>query len=163
MVLCYDRTDGVDFNFETLTLSDAGSWSSIFGILFSLYISVAVFSIKTRFRLGLRLDEHKEKLTEIYSFVIGSLNGGSFEMHEIKEKFLIANIELRCIQKGASGDLLKEVKAARKSIKYFILRSKFESFRLFSPTKTNIRNTNTKILLVVEELDNFKREYETGN
>lgn len=98
-----------------------------------------------------RVEEHAEKLAKIASSVSSCLNSYSDDNHDIYEAFALANVELRCIQKGASGSLLNDVKSARKGIRLYQLRVFFRINRI-APTEKTVRHINTKLNIVAEEL-----------
>lgn len=143
------------------SLSEIGSWASIIGVAISIVLATAIFSIKKQFMFRSRVEEHAVKLSKIASSVSSCLNNYSDDNHEIYEAFALANVELRCIQKGASGSLLNDVKSARKGIRLYQLRVFFRVNR-FAPTEKTIRHINTKINIVVEELNNVKKELMVG-
>jgi hypothetical protein len=143
------------------SLSDIGSWASIIGVAISIVLATALFSIKKKFLFRSRVEEHAVKLAKIASSVSSCLNSYSDDDHDIYEAFALANVELRCIQKGASGSLLDDVKSARNGIRFYQLRVFFRINRV-APTEKTVRHVNTKINIVVEELKNVKKELMVG-
>ena len=146
---------------DKVMLSDFGNWASIFGVLISVITFAAVLSIKKRFMFRSRVEEHADNLAKLSSEVSNMLNSYDDEDHQIYEAFALANVELRSIQKGASGSLLNDVKSARKGISMFKLR-RFLGIKYIGPTRKTIRYVNTKINIVVAELQNVKKELLVG-
>ncbi len=65
-----------------------------------------------------RVEEHAKNLASLSSAVSNCLNSYSDDDHDIFEAFALANVELRCIPRGASGNLLNDVKNARTAIRF---------------------------------------------
>ena len=146
---------------KELILSDVGSWASILGIVISILTFVVVLKLKKQFMFRSRLEEHAEKLAKISSNISNCLNGFDEDYHQIYEEFSLANVELRCIQRGANGSLLSDIKKARFGIKIFRLKY----FLKIKTTKSDykaIRLIKTRINIVVAELQNVKKELIVG-
>lgn len=144
-----------------LTLSDIGSWASILGIFISGITVITVLMLKKQFIFRSRVEEHTDKLKKIASNISNYLNNYNNEDHQIHEEFALADVELRYIQRGASGNLLKDIKNARAGIRSFQLRS-FIKIEAIKPDQKTIRHINTKINIVVAELQNVKKELMVG-
>lgn len=85
----------------------------------------------------------------------------SENQHEIESSFAIANVTLRTIQKGASGNLSSDVKKARRKIRFYRFKSWVNASR-FKPDELSARKVKTELSVVVEELKNVKKELLVG-
>jgi len=150
--------------FQSLGLSDYGSWASIISLVVSFITLLMVFSLKKKFMFRSRVEEHQVSLREIASKL--SLLFESFDnnMGEIGDALEIAEIKLRNLEKGATDKyLLSNISQARKQINNFGSKPSFLAKFTHSPTKESIaRKAYTKINCVVEELDNIKKELVVG-
>lgn len=143
-------------------LSDYGSWASIFGLLISVVTFLLVKALRKQFIFRTRIEEHSSSLGEIASNIASLLLSFSGNEAEIDKELAIADVKLRNIQKGASGDLLSDVKKARKKIGKFRWRYKI-NINYFKPEEKLVRQIYTDINIVVEELFNVKKELLAGN
>lgn len=142
-------------------LSNYGSMASIIGLLISLVTLILVKAIRKQFLFRLRIDEHSESLGEIASNLSHLLTSFIGNEEEIDELLAVANVKLRNIQKGASGDLLSDVKKARKKIARYRWRHRI-GIEWLKPEEKLARQIYTGINVVVEEMSNVKTEIMTG-
>lgn len=143
------------------TLSDYGSLASIIGLLISLVTLVLVKLLRKQFLFKARIKEHSTSLGKIASNVSSLLPSFADNEVEIDEELAIADVKLRNIQKGASGDLLSDVKKARKKIGKFRWRCRV-NIKGFKPEEKLARQVYTDINIVVEEMSNVETEIMTG-
>lgn len=148
--------------FQSLELSDYGSWASIISLLVSFITLLMVFSLKKKFMFRSRVEEHQVSLREIASKLSQSFENFDKNIDEIYNELQVANVKLRNLQKGAAGDLLSDIKKTRKKIRFFRLRNLL-GFSYFSPSESQARKIYTDINCVVEELNNVKKELLVGN
>ena len=141
---------------KVMTLSDYGSWASIIGIVISFVTFMAVFSMRKQFMFRSRLEEHEVKLKDMSSQVVSCLNSYERNVEQIDELLGLANVELRYLQKGASGTLKKEIKKTRSSIRWFRIRLSF-GWKL-KPDASNARKACKNINMVIAELQHVQKE-----
>ncbi|MUI54412.1 hypothetical protein [Aliivibrio fischeri] len=144
----------------SLSLSDYGSWASIFGIVISLFTLIMMFYIKRTFLFRSRVDEFAEKLTKISSKIISGLNSYDSNKDDIDELVAVADVVLRSAQKGASGDLSSDLAKARRQTRIYKIRN-FMGGR-FKPESQHARNVSKSINVVVAEFQNVKKELMVG-
>lgn len=147
--------------FQSLELSGYGSWASIISLVVSFITLLMVFSLKKKFMFRSRIEDHQVSLREIASKLSQLFENFDKNIDEIYNKLEIANVVLRNLQKGASDELLSDIKKARKKI--FIFRIKYSfSTRYFKVSESHARKIYTAINIVVEELKNVKKELLAG-
>lgn len=143
------------------SLSDFGSIASIMGLLISFITLLLVKALRKQFLFRTRIEEHSNSLASIASDVSSLLSSFVGNESEIDKELAIADVKLRNIQKGASGDLLSDVKKARKRIRKFRWRYRI-NMKYFKPEEKLVRQIYTDINIVVEEMSNVKKEIMTG-
>ena len=146
--------------FSCATLSDIGSWCSIIGLVITIFTFMLVFSIKRKFLFRSRVEEHQQSLREIASQISGLLQSYSKNMDDIDNAIAIADVKLRNIRNGANGDLLSDVKIARSKIRAYSSRGWFK--KSVNKNEESARKINTAINVVVEEMDNVKKQLLIG-
>jgi len=142
-------------------LSDYGSLASIFGLIVSLVTLFLVKALRKQFLFRSRIDEHSQSLDGIASNISSLLSSFIGNEEEIDNELAIANVKLRNVQKGASGDLLSDAKKARKNIAKYRWRHRV-GFDWLKPEEKLVRQIYTDINIVVEEMSNVKKEIMTG-
>ncbi|XLX38465.1 hypothetical protein ACK25U_11805 [Ectopseudomonas mendocina] len=147
--------------FTTTSLSDWGSWASILGIGVSLVTLVVALRLKRQFMFRSRVDEHLTALDEIASNISSLLISYESNHEDIDRQFAVAFVRLRYIKKDASSDLRSDVSRAKRRIALFRFRYRV-GFRWVKPNQRHARSINTDINIVVEELDNVKKELIVG-
>lgn len=147
---------------KSLSLSDFGSLASIFSLFVSGAALFLVAGLRKHFLFRSRIEEHSDSLAEIASNIANLLVSYVGNEAEIDQELAIANVKLRNIQKGASSDLLSDVKSARKKIGRFRRRYRV-NLCFYKPEEKLVRQAYTDINIVVEELDNVKKELLVGN
>ena len=120
-----------------------------------------VASIKKKFLFNSRIEEHHESLSELASELVLLIGSYESNKNEIDNLLALANIKLRNIQRGASADLLSDIKKARKKITYFKMRRNL-IIDFFAPHESHARTIYTSINIVVEEMTNVKKELIIG-
>ena len=100
--------------FDTQSLGDYGSWSSIAGLIITIFTLLMLFGIKRRFLFRSSVDEHLEKITDISSKISSLLVSYADNQIDIEELFALADVELRAMQRGADGDLLSDLNSDNK-------------------------------------------------
>lgn len=144
---------------ETLTINDLGSWASIIGLSVTFFTFMMLFGIKKKFLFRSSVDDHMKKITEISSEVSSLLQSYSENKKDIEELFAVANVELRAMQRGASGDLLSDIKGCRNKIKKFGSRLYF----WVENNESSAREIKTTLSVVLAELSLHKKSLITGN
>ncbi len=139
-----------------MNLSDYGSWASIIGIVITLVTFITVFSMKRQFMFRSRLEEHEVKLKDMSSNIVICLNSYERNVDQIDELLGLANVELRYLQKGASGTLKKEIKKTRSTIRWFRIRLSFGG--KLKPNASNARKACKSINMVIAELQHVQKE-----
>ena len=147
--------------FSNMSLSDYGNWSSVIGGCVSTITLFLVLFMKNKFMFRSRVEEHESSLSNISSKISNLLQSYSENQHEIESSFAIANVTLRTIQKGASGNLSSDVKKARRKIMFYRFKSWVNASR-FKPDELSARKVKTELSVVVEELKNVKKELLVG-
>jgi len=147
---------------QSLNLSDYGSWASIVSLFISFITLLLVASIKKKFLFSSRIEEHHESLSKLASELVSLIGNYESNINEIDNLLAVANIKLRNIQRGATDDLLSDIKKARKKITYFKIRRNL-IIDSFAPRESNVRRIYTSINIVVEEMINVKKELLIGN
>ncbi|MBK8816325.1 MAG: hypothetical protein IPN42_12875 [Methylococcaceae bacterium] len=105
--------------FTAQNLSDIGSWSSIVGLLITVFTFLMLFGIRKKFLFRSSVDDHLEKLTDISSQISSLLISFKDNQKDIEELFALADVELRAMQRGADGDLLSYIKRSSEIIKKY--------------------------------------------
>lgn len=146
--------------FSCATLSDIGSWCSIIGLVMTIFTFMLVFSIKKKFLFKSRVEEHQQSLREIASQISGLLQSYSKNMDDIDDAIAIADVKLRNIKNGANGDLLSDVKTARSKIKAYRVSGWIK--KAGNKNEKSAREINTAINVVVEEMNNVKKQLLIG-
>lgn len=144
---------------ETLTINDLGSWASIIGLSVTIFTVMMLFGIKKKFLFRSSVDDHMKKITEISSEVSSLLQSYSENKKDIEELFAVANVELRAMQRGASGDLLSDIKGCRNKIKKFGSRLYF----WVENNESSAREIKTALSVVLAELPHHRKSLITGN
>lgn len=146
--------------FTNLSLSDYGSWASILGIVISGFTLLMMLYIKNKFLFRSRVEEFGDRLTNISSKITACLNAYESNKDKVDELIALADVALRSVQKGASGDLKSDLSKARWQIKIYKVRD-FLGGR-FKPESKHARNVSKSINVVVAELQNVKKELMVG-
>lgn len=147
--------------FQSLELSDYGSWASIISLVVSFITLLMIFSLKKKFMFRSGVEGHQVSLRKIASKLSQLFLNFDKNIDEIYDELAIADVKLRNLQKGASDDLLSDIKKARKKI--FIFRVKYSfSIKYFKVSESHARKIYTAINVVVEELINVKKELLAG-
>lgn len=146
---------------KNLGLSDYGSLASLISLLISAITLLLVKGLKKHVLFGSRIEEHSKSLGEMASNIASLLTSFVGNEAEIDQELAIADVKLRNIQKGASGDLLSDVKRARKRIRKFRWRYRI-NLGFLKPEEKTVRQAYTDINIVVEELINVKKELLAG-
>ena len=144
----------------SLPLSDYGSWASIIGIAVSVFTLLIVFTLKKQFLFRSRVEEFSETLTKISSDITSCLNSYDKNKEDIDEFIALADVTLRTVKKGASGDLLSDIKTARRRAWLYKTRG-FIGWK-FKPDSKHARNVSKGINVVIAELKNVKKELMVG-
>ncbi|WP_201525950.1 hypothetical protein [Psychrobacter frigidicola] len=142
--------------FRSLTLSDYGSLASFVGLSVSIITLLLVSTLKKRINFNIRVEEHRLDLIALSSDISSLLGSFQHNTAEIDDKFAIANVKFRELQKAAPSNLLKDIKVARKRIRSFRFRYRV-GYEFYLPSEQLARLINTDINIVVEELVNIKK------
>lgn len=145
---------------KVMSLSDYGSWASIIGTIVTLIAFYMLRSIRKKFLFRSRVEEHCDRLKEISSTITFGLNNYNNNADDVHESICVADVRLKTMKKGASGDLLKYIKSARR--KAFLYNVKLKIGYKYKPIASDARSVVTKINVVIAELDNVKRELLVG-
>lgn len=143
-----------------LSLSDYGSWASIIGIAVSSFTLLVVFTLKKQFLFRSRVEEFSGTLAKISSDITNSLNSYEKNKEDIDEFIALADVILRTAEKGASGDLLSDIKKARRRAGIYRARD-FFGWKL-KPSSKHARSVSKCINVVIAELKNVKQELIIG-
>ncbi len=144
---------------EMLTINILGSWASIIGLSLTFITFMMLFGIKKKFLFRSSVDEHIKRIAEISSEVSSLLQSYSDNQEDIEELFALANVELRAMQRGASGDLLTDIKKSRNKI------NRYRSWIYFwvENNETSAREIKTTLSVVSAELNHHRKSLITGN
>ena len=144
---------------KALNLNDFGSWASIAGLILTLVTFLMLFGIKKKFLFRFSVDDHMKKIIEISSEISPLLKSYIENKNDIDELFALADVELRAMQKGASGDLLADIKNSRSSIKKY--SSKFWFW--VDKNENSAREIKKRLSVVSAELYHHRKSLITGN
>lgn len=106
------------------------------------------------------MEEYSETLTKISSDITASLIFYEKNQDDIDELIALADVTLRSAKKGASGDLLSDIKSARRRAWLYKTRN-FIGWK-FKPESQHARNVSKGINIVIAELHNVKKELMAG-
>lgn len=147
----------VDF-FYTQNLSDYGSWSSIAGLIISIFTFLMLFGIKSKFLFRSSVDEHLENIAVISSQISSLLISYADNQKDIEELFALADVELRAMQKGADGDLLSDINKSRSMIK----RYTSNIFFWVEKNEDSAREIKKGLSVVAAELSHYRKSLLAG-
>ena len=144
--------------FKTPDLNAIGSWSSIAGLLLTLLTFLLLFGIKKKFLFRSNVDDHIEKIIDISSQLSSLLMSFQTNQKAIEEQFALADVELRAMQRGADGDLLADIKKARKMI------HRYTSILCFwvKKNENSAREVKKNLSVVSAELGHYKKSLLMG-
>lgn len=148
----------IDYIFS-LSLSDVGSWASLLGLAVTFFTAIAVVKIKKRFLFRSSIDTYAEKILDISNEVTMLLGQYVDNEQQIKEQFALVDVELRSMQKGSSGDLLSDIKKARKKIRKYQSRIWFLSKR----NEASAREIKTSLSVVSAALVHHRKSLMVGS
>lgn len=143
------------------SLSDYGSMASLVGLAISAITLFFVAALRKRFSFNSRIEEHRDSLNNLSSEISRLLESFESNISDIDDRFAIINVKLRMLQKGASSELLSDVKSARRKIRWFRLRRRL-NLSFYKPSEKLARLVYTDINIVVEELVNVKQNIMVG-
>ncbi len=146
----------------TSTLSDYGSWASIVGFFISIVTLVLVKRLKKSFMFRARVDAQGNFLQEQsieLSVLLATYSSNSDEITQILTK---VKVKLRALNKGAKGDLEKDISNAIRKIECF-LKAYWDKTNSSIPPEKDVREIYSLINIIVEELDNVKSELVVGS
>ncbi len=138
--------------FKALNLSDSGSWASIISVLLTFATFLMLWGIKKKFIFRSSVDDHMNKINDISSKISSLLKSFTKNQHHIEESFALADVALRAMQKGASGDLLKDIKNSRSMIKKYKM----------SKNEDSAREIKKQLSVVLTELFHHRKSLITG-
>lgn len=144
---------------NNLSLGFVADWASIIGLVLTGLTFYFVFGLKEKFLLKSGVDAHIKSLIEISSEVSGLLQSYEANSTAIDELFELANVELRAIQRGADGDLLSDIKKARRLIFVYDVKILFYLVK----NEKSARRIKMKLSVVTAELENFKKSLFIGD
>jgi len=143
---------------EKLSLNDFGSWASIVGFILTLITFLMLFGIKKRFLFRSSIDDHMKKITKISSDISPLLKSYIENRNDIDELFALADVELRAMQRGASGDLLADIKNSRNAIKKYSSKIWF----WVDKNEDSAREIKKQLSVVSAELYHHRKSLITG-
>jgi hypothetical protein len=108
-----------DALFWFFTNSELGSFASIIGLLFTLFVFFSVRDIRRRVLFKLRAPEAMKDLTERATNLSNAMQDFNNSLPLIEEQLALANETLKNVLSKVSGDAKKTIKAAMRSIAQF--------------------------------------------
>lgn len=102
-----------------MSLSDFGSYASIFSFAISLFTLYLLNNIRNKFLFKVTIDKNTSDLKKLSSKISSLLESFHNNINDLDEIFKIIDIKFRFLQKAASGNLLKDIKEARNKIKTY--------------------------------------------
>ncbi len=144
-----------------LDLSDYGSLASIVSLLVSGLAVYLISDVRARTLFTSNVEESARVLGEVASRISELLNSFTGNEDLIDHELARADVKLRAIKRGAKGDVLSDVKRARRKIAKFRRRYRF-NFCFYKPEEKIVRQVYTDISVVVDELSNVKNELLAG-
>lgn len=140
-------------------LSVVSSWASIVGLLLTVFTFLLLIGIKKKFLFRSGIDGHLIVIGTISSEISPLFVSYAQNHRELEEKFALADVELRAMQRGASGDLLADIKKTRRMIRGY-------SSNLYFWVKKNeasAREIKKNLSVVSAELSHHRRSVLVGN
>lgn len=117
-----------------------------------------LFGIKKRFLFRSSVDDHMKKITEISSDISPLLKSYVENRNDIDELFALADVELRAMQRGASGDLLVDIKRSRNVIRKYSSKLWF----WVEKNEDSAREIKKQLSVVSAELYHHRKSLITG-
>lgn len=148
----------MDEVFKILTLNNFGSWASIVGLLITVFTLFMLYSIRKKFLFRSSVDDHLSKVSEISSNISSLLQSFKKNEKDIEELFSLVDVELRAMQRGADGDLSKDIKKSRRMIKKYTSRIYF----WVKKNENSAREVKTGLSVVLAELYHHKKSLIIG-
>lgn len=145
--------------FDLSDFSVLGSWASLAGLLLTFITFTLLLGVKKRFLFRSSIDDHLEKVANLSKEISPLLQSFSKNQKDIEERFALADVELRAMQRGASGDLLNDIKKSRSMIRKYTLRIYF----WVEKNETSARDIKTSLSVVSAELYHHRKYLITGN
>lgn len=145
--------------FDLSDLSNLGSWASIVGLLLTFITFILLLGVKKRFLFRSNIDDHLVKIANLSEEISPLLQSFLKNQKDIEEKFALADVELRAMQRGASGDLLDDIKKSRSMIRKYTYRIYFWVKR----NEISAREIKTSLSVVSAELYHHRKSLITGN
>lgn len=145
--------------FDLSDFSVLGSWASLAGLLLTFITFTLLLGVKKRFLFRSSIDDHLEKVANLSKEISPLLQSFSKNQKDIEERFALADVELRAMQRGASGDLLNDIKKSRSMIRKYTLRIYF----WVEKNETSARDIKTSLSVVSAELYHHRKSLITGN
>ncbi|MEY3881846.1 MAG: hypothetical protein RIQ94_2642 [Pseudomonadota bacterium] len=129
--------------------------------LINLFTFFLLWRIKRKFLFRSSVDDHSRKIQTISSEISSLLQSYDKNYYEIDEKIALADVELRAISRGATGNLLSDVKDARALI--YKYRHIFWLIKSEKNKSENLAREIKKLLSVVlAEFDYVKKDLLVG-
>lgn len=145
--------------FDLSDFSVLGSWASLAGLLLTFITFTLLLGVKKRFLFRSSIDDHLEKVANLSKEISPLLQSFSKNQKDIEERFALADVELRAMQRGASGDLLNDIK----KIKIDDKKVHFKNLFLGGKNETSARDIKTSLSVVSAELYHHRKYLITGN
>lgn len=142
-----------------ISLSDWGSWASLLGLIITFATYSGVSKLKNKYLFSSSIDIHIKKINDISSEMTALIATYNNSQEQFEEYLALANVELRVMQKGASEDLLKDIKNARKQIWQY----KTSLIFWVKKNEKTARQIKTSLSVVAAELDHRKKSILVGN
>ena len=148
--------------FVLKSLSDAGSWASLVGLVLTGATFYSLFNIKNRFVFRSHITTHQESLKSKSADITMLLVAYNDNKAQLDEYIKLADVVLRAMQKGASGEILSDIKNSRKLIQSYNKKSFFKK-ECVNKNEANAREIKTSLTVIVDQLDHVKNEIIIGS
>jgi len=145
-----------------LTFSNVGSLASIIGFAITIFTFVVLWNIKKKFLFNSHVEAHKKFISEKAANITSLLADYDNNSNEIDEILALINVELRAVQRGANGDLKKDVKNSRSMINKYSDKAFWGSQKKFK-NEVKAREIKTSLTVITAEFGHVKRELMVGN
>ncbi|MGI2189342.1 hypothetical protein ACROAG_20385 [Shewanella oncorhynchi] len=144
------------------SLSDLGSWASIVGFIITFITFGLLIRLKKKFFFRSNVETHQKALVSMASEMSAYLADYDDNKDDILELLALVEVELRAIQKGASDDLLKDVKQARALIKAYSRRGWLIKISEVK-SESKAREIKTSLTVVAAQFEHVKKGLLAGS
>lgn len=141
-----------------MTLGQWADIASLVGLGLTVFTLIAVQKIRRSVLFRTEVDNFSQKLVEKSSEIANLLQQYDKNRHDLLEIFVLLDVELRAMERGASGDVLGDVKNARRSISRY--RSRIPFWKMAD--ESGARSIKLSVSIVAAELVHERKQMIAG-